>query len=129
MENMAKQRQDLLNDSLPGGMIGRYIEEGFPFYFVNNRMLEHLGYGDEADFVADIRGLVSNCVHPDDRAAVDAEADRQMAEGGQYVVEYRMKKRDGSYVWVHDTGRKITAENGLNDSRFSTSAGSWAGCA
>lgn len=71
MENLARQRQELLNDSLPGGMMGGYIEEGFPFYFVNNRMLEHLGYADEADFVADIRGLVTNCMHPDDRAMVD----------------------------------------------------------
>lgn len=55
--------------------MGGYIEEVFPFYFVNNRMLEHLGYRDEADFISDIRGLVSNCVHPDDRAAVDAEAE------------------------------------------------------
>lgn len=113
MENMAKQRQDLLNDSLPGGMMGGYIEEGFPFYFVNNRMLEHLGYADEADFVADIRGMVSNCMHPDDRAMVDAEVDSQMSDGGQYVVEYRMKKRNGSYIWVHDIGRKVTAENGM----------------
>ena len=113
MENMAKQRQDLLNDSLPGGMMGGYIEESFPFYFVNNRMLEHLGYADEADFVADIRGMVSNCMHPDDRAMVDAEVDSQMSDGGQYVVEYRMKKRDGSYIWVHDIGRKVTAENGM----------------
>ena len=112
MENLAKQRQDLLNDSLPGGMMGGYIEEGFPFYFVNNRMLEHLGYANEADFVADIRGLVTNCMHPDDRAMVDAEVDSQMAEGGQYVVEYRMKKQDGSYIWVHDMGRRITAEDG-----------------
>ncbi len=92
--------------------MGGYIEEGFPFYFVNNRMLEHLGYANEADFVADIRGLVTNCMHPDDRAMVDAEVDSQMAEGGQYVVEYRMKKQDGSYIWVHDMGRRITAEDG-----------------
>ena len=29
-----------------------------------------------------------------------------------YVVEYRMKKQDGSYIWIHDLGRKIVAENG-----------------
>ena len=112
MEHVARQRQELLNDSLPGGMMGGYIEEGFPFYFVNNRMLEYLGYASEAEFVADIEGMVSNCMHPDDRAMVDGEVARQMAERGEYMVEYRMKRRDGSYIWVHDLGREVTAENG-----------------
>ncbi|MBT9778881.1 response regulator [Clostridium sp. MCC353] len=112
MEHVARQRQELLNDSLPGGMMGGYIEEGFPFYFVNNQMLKYLGYASEAEFVADIEGMVSNCMHPDDRAMVDGEVARQMAERGEYMVEYRMKRRDGSYIWVHDLGREVTAENG-----------------
>lgn len=112
MENIARQRQELLNDSLPGGMMGGYIEEGFPFYFVNERMLEYLGYDSEAEFVADIGGLVSNCMHPGDRAMVDQEVACQLAEGSEYIVEYRMRKKDGTYIWVHDLGREITAENG-----------------
>ena len=112
IENIARQRQELLNDSLPGGMMGGYIEEGFPFYFTNNRMLEHLGYAGEAEFVSDICGMVSNCIHVDDRAMVHAEVARQLAENREYVVEYRMKRRDGAYIWVHDLGREITAENG-----------------
>ena len=112
MEHVARQRQELLNDSLPGGMMGGYIEEGFPFYFVNNRMLEYLGYASEAEFVADINGMVSNCMHPDDRAMVYGEIVRQLAERGEYMVEYRMKRRDGSYIWVHDLGRGVIAENG-----------------
>ena len=61
MENIARQRQELLYDSLPGGMMGGYIEDGFPFYFINRQMLEYLGYDDEAEFVADIDGMV-RCV-------------------------------------------------------------------
>lgn len=32
IQNTVRQRQELLNDSLPGGMMGGYIEDGFPFY-------------------------------------------------------------------------------------------------
>ena len=39
MQNVVHQRQELLNDSLAGGMMGGYMEEGFPFYFVNRQML------------------------------------------------------------------------------------------
>ena len=105
-------RQELLNDSLPGGMMGGYISEGFPFYFVNRRMLDYLGYKTEDEFVADIDGLISNCMHPEDRAQVDREVERQLSAGNEYVVEYRMKKKDGSYIWVHDMGRRVMAEDG-----------------
>ena len=75
-------------------------------------MLEYLGYTCEEEFIADIGGMISNCIHPDDRVMVDREVTRQMADGSEYGVEYRMKKQDGSYIWVHDLGRAVTAENG-----------------
>ena len=112
MENIARQRQELLNDSLAGGMMGGYMGDGFPFYFINRRMLEYLGYTDEKDFIDDIKGLISNCMHPDDRKSVDESVAGQLKAGSEYVVEYRMKKKDGSYIWVHDIGRCVTAENG-----------------
>lgn len=109
---LAQQWQDLLSDSVPGGIMGGYIEPNFPFFFINNRMLDYLGYVSEAEFVNDICGLISNCIHPDDRNMVNFEVSQQISESGQYVVEYRMKKRDGSYIWVHDLGRRVIAENG-----------------
>ena len=48
IQNTVRQRQELLNDSLPGGMMGGYIEDGFPFYFINRQMLCYLGYETEA---------------------------------------------------------------------------------
>ena len=68
MENIARQRQELLNDSLAGGMMGGYIEPGFPFYFINRQMLAYLGYESEAEFISDIGGMISNCMAPEDTA-------------------------------------------------------------
>ncbi len=112
MENLARQREELLNDSLPGGMMGGYMEEGFPFYFINRQMLSYLGYASEAEFVTDIGGSITNCMHPDDRKLVDAAVSTQLEKGNEYIVEYRMKKKDNSYIWVHDLGRKIISEDG-----------------
>lgn len=112
LKNTAQQRQELMDDFLPGGMMGGYIEPGFPFYFINRRMLSYLGYDSEEEFVEDIKGSISLCIHPDDRKPVDDEVERQLGENGEYVVEYRMKKKDGSYIWVHDMGRSVAAEDG-----------------
>ncbi len=56
--------------------------------------------------------MITNCMHPEDRERVDSEVAGQIAVSGEYVTEYRMKKRDGSYIWVHDQGREVTAEDG-----------------
>lgn len=111
MKNTAQIRNKLLNDSLAGGMMGGYIEEGFPFYFINRQMLNYLGYDNEKDFVNDIDGLITNCMHPDDRESINKEVEKQLNNGTEYDVEYRMKKKDGSYIWVHDLGRTIITED------------------
>lgn len=105
-------RQELLDAATPGGMMGGYIEEGFPFYYINQKMLDYLEYENEEDFVRDIKGLIINCMHPADRAYVDKETEKQIAETGEYQIEYRMRKKDGSYIWVHDIGKKVVAEDG-----------------
>ena len=111
MEHTSRLRQELLNNSLPGGMMGGYIEDGFPFYFINRRMLEYLGYENETEFVSDIEGMITNCMHPDDRNRVDQLVACQLQRSEEYVVEYRMRKKDGSYIWVHDLGRRVTSED------------------
>ncbi|MFR8545008.1 MAG: nuclear transport factor 2 family protein [[Clostridium] scindens] len=35
---------DILGKSIPGGMIGGYLEPGFPLYYVNDFLLSYLGY-------------------------------------------------------------------------------------
>ena len=105
-------RHELLSSSIAGGLMGGYLEDKFPFYYINDRMLEHLGYGSEEEFVQDIGGYISNCMHPDDRSQVDASVSSQLAENDEYTVEYRMRKKNGSYIYVHDIGRVITAEDG-----------------
>ncbi|MFQ8581105.1 MAG: PAS domain-containing protein [Holdemania massiliensis] len=91
-----------MNETLPGGMMGGYLAEDFPFYYINRQMLDYLGYKDEAEFVADIQGKIINCMHPDDRTRVDKEVGVQLEKGHEYTVEYRMKRQDGTYIWVHD---------------------------
>ncbi len=112
VESIARQRQELLNDSVPGGMMGGYIGDQFPYYFINRQMLRYLGYASEEEFIRDIDGRISNCMHPQDRAMVDASVERQLSASGEYAVEYRMRKKDGTYIWVHDVGRRVTAEDG-----------------
>ena len=106
-----RQMLGLLNRSIPGGILGGYVAPGFPLYYVNERMLTYLGYTYE-EFVADTKGLVMNGIHPDDLERVEQIASRAMDQDSEYEVKYRMKKKDGSYIWVSDVGKKVLAVNG-----------------
>ncbi|MCD7991541.1 MAG: nuclear transport factor 2 family protein [Clostridia bacterium] len=41
---MGRSALELLGKNIPGGMLGTYLEPGFPLYYVNDRMLAYLGY-------------------------------------------------------------------------------------
>ena len=111
-EKIAQEKQDLVLSTMAGGLIGCYLTPGFPLYTVNSRMLDYLGYKDEEEFSLDIKGLIINSVHPADRDFVTTEVTRQVCAGSQYTVDYRLRKQNGNYIWVHDIGRKTVAENG-----------------
>ena len=59
-----------------------------------------------------IRDRVMNCMHPEDAPEVDRIVGKALAEGKEYEVQYRMRRKDGSYIWVNDIGRRGIAEDG-----------------
>lgn len=102
---------DLLRNSLPGGLIGGYVEEGFPLYFINDQLLEYLGYTYE-EFVKETKGMVENGIHPDDRAAVARAVAASFRRSDRYEITYRMLKKGGSFIWVLDRGCRIVTDEG-----------------
>ena len=116
MESLSREtRLDLLEiigQIMPGGILGGYMEEGFPLYVANERMLRMLGYDNCEEFEQEIFGCILNCIHPDDRAFVSRERETIPNLGDQYEIQYRMLKKDGSYLWIHDIGRRTLSADG-----------------
>lgn len=111
-ENQFKEQQEFLNTTLPGGMIGGYREKGCPVYFVNQSMLNYLGYESRKEFIEDLKGLLENGIHPEDRERAEHQVEEGLNKQGRYSTDYRMKKKDGTYIWIHDTGCCIETEDG-----------------
>lgn len=112
--NRKTQREllEIIEQIMPGGIIGGYLEPDFPLYVANNRLLQMAGYESYREFEEDIDGLVINSIHPDDRELVNREVEKALAAGDQYEIEYRMLCRDKSSIWVHDIGRRTVALDG-----------------
>ena len=51
-------------------------------------------------------------LHPDDRDRVLAEHAAHVPEPGHFVSEYRMIRKDGRVIWVHDEAAPLPAEGG-----------------
>jgi PAS domain S-box-containing protein len=65
-----------------------------------------LGVGDEhasADFMA---------VHPDDRPILQAEFERTLHDGAPFEPEVRVRRDDGTYMWVRSHGRVMYGPDG-----------------
>lgn len=108
-------RQDLMeivSQIMPGGILGGYLEPGFPLYVANEKLLAMAGYDSCEAFERDIDGLIYNSIHPDDRKIIYGMVEKIPKLGDQYEIQYRMKKKDGTYLWVHDIGRRTLATDG-----------------
>ena len=57
----------------------------------------------EADFMA---------VHPDDRAIARASFERALRDGTTYYPEVRIKRSDGTYLWIRTHGRILNDADG-----------------
>lgn len=107
--------KDLLNlvaQIMPGGIVGGYYEEQFPFYVVNKRYLEMVGYDSKEDFIKHIDGKIINSIHTDDRDYVNKTVNEMLKNDNHYEIEYRMLKKDGSYIYVYDAGMKTLSPDG-----------------
>lgn len=99
---------DILCVMMPSGIIGSYMEEGFPLYVVNDTLLNMTGYTYD-EFVKTTGGLVINSIHEEDAKRVSERIFQSTGDG--YSIKYRIRKKDGNYIWVYDIGRKITVED------------------
>lgn len=102
---------NIICETMPNGIIGGYCEKDYPIYMINDRLLEFLGYTYE-EFMELTEGNALNRVWNEDREEVHAVIEKECQRCGEYEVEYRMKKKDGNFLWVYDKGRCILTQDG-----------------
>lgn len=74
-------------------------------HYVSPRWKEILGYG--ADELEGVDPLDNELIHPDDREAARGALRQHLQDDRRYVVELRMRHRDGGWRWVLMRGRAV----------------------
>ena len=87
------------------------LDDAASTLFVSPQVEEMLGYTPH-EWMADA-DLWLRIVHPDDRARAAAENQRHNETGETFSLDYRVYRKDGRIVWVHDEARMFRDERGV----------------
>lgn len=101
----------MLSDNIPGGMFSCRFDESLTLLRINNGFLSMLGYTRE-DIRRRFHDSFWNMIDPRDQVSSLEEVHRQLALGPDKILQYRMRRKDGSTIWVLDKGRLIRDEDG-----------------
>lgn len=97
-----------LLENIQGGIV--YSDYEAPFYlrYASEGMAQLSGYTrDEL-----LHMTQGDLVHPDDMADLTDDVGKQLAVGNTFEVEYRLKRKDGSYVYVLDRAKAVEHDGG-----------------
>ena len=107
--------QETLATSLPNiipcGILCAYTEKGLPFYLINDELLSYVDYTYD-EFLDITEGMAINIVHPDDRAMVERLAFEGLKAGHEYDAQFRLVKKDLSFIWVYARGKPLKLTDG-----------------
>ncbi len=107
----AEERYRLLVEKLPAVIFMDKFDDKQTSQYMSPRIKDLLGYTAE-EWENDVN-LWETSLHPDDRERVLAEDIRTNETNEPFRIEYRMRHRDGHYVWIKEDASIIKSEEGV----------------
>jgi len=105
----ARERLQYLLSTSPAVIYSRPAEAEDSIAFVSDNVRALLGYTPD-DFNLD-RRFWRDRLHPEDKPRAVTEA-RSALTRGRHTCEYRLRHRNGSYRWLHDTSYLVCDRDG-----------------
>ena len=87
------------------------IDDGASTLYVSPQVEEVLGYPPH-EWMGD-GDLWLQIIHPEDRVRAAAENQRHNETGESFSLDYRVYRKDGRLVWIHDEATMIRDERGV----------------
>ncbi|HEV8565012.1 MAG TPA: PAS domain-containing protein [Actinomycetota bacterium] len=106
----AEERYRALVERIPAVVYAEALDADVEQLYLSPQVEVIVGY--TADQWKAAPGFWKSHIHPDDQPTVlriNAEANRS---GEPYIAEYRFRRPDGSYVWLHDEAVRVFGEKG-----------------
>ena len=109
-----KQEKAVLERLKPALAVYQFVNKRVVTLALSDGFCELLGYEDREQAYHDMDNDMYRDTHPDDVARIANAAARFAAEGGEYDVVYRTRKKGTSdYLVVHAKGEHVYTEDGV----------------
>jgi diguanylate cyclase (GGDEF)-like protein/PAS domain S-box-containing protein len=95
--------------NLPGMAYRCLDDEHWTMKFASSGCEGLTGYEPEA-LIDNRQVAYAALLHPDDRARVRRECELAVAEGRPFAVEYRLRQKSGTEIWVWEQARAVTLD-------------------
>jgi PAS domain S-box-containing protein len=115
-----QQREAILNESknnyrglvenIPGVVYRALCDEHFTTIFISD-YFEKLTFIKTDDVLFEKKLSWMEIVHPEDRSRLESCVNSSIKDHSSFEIEYRLRRADGEYIWVADTGRVTYDEN------------------
>lgn len=118
LSHLIKATTDELNETFSLFDSGQFIlfkwrnEDNFPVDYVSNNVKNIIGYSKKIFQRGDVS--FTSLIHSDDYSRVISETETAINTPGckDFIHQpYRIKKKDGEYIWLYDTTQLIRDEN------------------
>lgn len=83
------------------------LDENFTIIDINDNLLNLLHYYDKEEFLKDCQYQWSKCIHKKDFEEIKEALMKNVSSVPTHQLEYRIRKKDGSYLWIYDQGKYV----------------------
>jgi PAS domain S-box-containing protein len=104
----SQERYTLVEGAVNDGIFDRNLVTGEAYY--SPRWKSILGY--DVDEAPNDTTSWLELIHPDDNANVLEALNAHLEHGQPYGLDYRLRRKDGDYCWVHSRGTVLRDANG-----------------
>lgn len=113
LAGLAEQAEQLnsVRSILQFGVFTCKCDEDFTIITIDEHFSEMLGY-TKKELMEICRGKAGELIYAEDYKEVVTSIFEQCDKTGEYSCQYRVKKKDGTLIWVWDSGVREKKENG-----------------
>ena len=110
---LAKQAEQLnsIRAILQFGVFTSKYDENFTILTMDEYFCEMLGYTQD-ELMEECRGKAGELIYQEDYKSTVSEIFRQCTTASEFSCQYRVRKKDGTLLWVWDSGVKKEDKNG-----------------
>ncbi len=105
------ERLGAILSGITGGLKICNGDSDFTINYMSESVAQIQGYTVQ-EFIKFMGGsMLKNCCD-EDREALKTSLHEQYSRGNSYAVKYRVRHKNGNYVWLFDSGKRVTLPDG-----------------